>query len=40
VPEEMKDTKLESFADSKIRKPESYYISVGDVAKQIGWQGL
>ena len=39
VPEEMKGTKLESFADSKIRKPESYYITVGDVAKQIGWQG-
>jgi large subunit ribosomal protein L13 len=39
VPEEMKDTKLEIFADSKIRKPESYYITVGEVAKQIGWQG-
>ena len=39
VPEEMKNTKLESFADSKIRKPESYYITVGDVAKQIGWSG-
>jgi large subunit ribosomal protein L13 len=39
VPEEMKDTKLETFADSKIRKPESYYITVGEVAKQIGWQG-
>jgi large subunit ribosomal protein L13 len=40
VPEEMKSTKLESFADSKIRKPESYYVTVGEVAKQIGWQGL
>ncbi|HJS83452.1 MAG TPA: 50S ribosomal protein L13 [Nitrososphaera sp.] len=40
LPDEMKDTKLESFADSKIRKPESYYITVGEVAKQIGWQGL
>jgi large subunit ribosomal protein L13 len=40
LPEEMKSTKLESFADSKIRKPESYYITVGEVAKQIGWQGL
>jgi large subunit ribosomal protein L13 len=39
VPEEMKNTKLESFDDSKIRKPESYYITVGEVAKQIGWQG-
>jgi large subunit ribosomal protein L13 len=40
VPEEMKDTKLESFADSKIRKPESFYITIGDVAKQVGWHGL
>lgn len=40
VPEEMKSAKLESFADSKIRKPESYYITVGEVARQIGWQGL
>jgi large subunit ribosomal protein L13 len=39
LPEEMKKSKLESFADSKIRKPESYYITVGEVAKQIGWQG-
>ena len=39
LPEEMKNTKLESFADSKIRKPESYYITIGDVAKQIGWHG-
>ncbi len=39
LPEEMKNTKLESFADSKIRKPESFYITVGDVAKQIGWKG-
>ena len=35
----MKSTKLESFADSKIRKPESYYITVGEVARQIGWHG-
>lgn len=39
VPEEIKSAKMESFADSKIRKPESYYISVGEVAKQIGWKG-
>lgn len=38
VPEEMKGAKMESFADSKITKPESYYISMGDVAKQIGWK--
>ncbi|MGI0023577.1 MAG: 50S ribosomal protein L13 [Nitrososphaera sp.] len=39
VPEEMKNAKLESFADSKITKPESYYLTVGDIAKQIGWKG-
>ena len=39
VPEEMKTAKMESFADSKITKPEAYYISVGDIAKQIGWKG-
>jgi large subunit ribosomal protein L13 len=40
VPEEIKSSKMESFEDSKITKPESYYISVGDVAKQIGWKGI
>jgi large subunit ribosomal protein L13 len=39
IPEEMKSAKMESFADSKITKPESYYITIGDVAKQIGWKG-
>ena len=38
VPEEMKGAKMESFEDSKIRKPEAYYISVGEIAKQIGWK--
>lgn len=38
VPEEMKSVKMDSFADSKITKPESYYISVGEVAEQIGWR--
>lgn len=40
VPDEMKAAKMQSFEDSKIRKPEAYYISVGDVAKQIGWKGM
>ena len=40
VPEEMKNTKMQSFEDAKITKPESYYISMGDVAKQIGWKGV
>ncbi len=39
VPEDMKGTKMESFEDSKITKPESYYISIAEVAKQIGWKG-
>ena len=39
VPEGMKGAKMESFADSRITKPESYYISIGEVAKQIGWKG-
>lgn len=40
VPEEMKNAKMQSFDDSKITKPESYYISMGDVARQIGWKGV
>lgn len=39
VPEQFKTVKLESFEDTKITKPSSYYISMGDVAKQIGWSG-
>ena len=39
VPEEMKSAKMESFSDSKITKPEAYYISVGEIAKHIGWKG-
>jgi large subunit ribosomal protein L13 len=39
VPEAMKGTKMETFDDSKITKPESYYISIAEVAKQIGWKG-
>ena len=39
VPEGMKSAKMESFDDSKITKPESYYVSIAEVAKQIGWKG-
>ena len=39
IPEELKNIEPESFNDSKIKKPASYYITVGDVAKQIGWKG-
>jgi large subunit ribosomal protein L13 len=40
VPPELKDTKMETFENSKIRKPQSYYLSLGDVAKEIGWSGV
>lgn len=40
VPEEMKTAKMQSFEDSKITRPEANYISMGDVAKQIGWKGV
>ena len=40
IPPELKNRKLETFEDSKIRKPSSYYISLGELAKQIGWNGL
>ncbi len=39
VPEDMRGANTKSFDDSKITKPESYYISIGEVAKQIGWKG-
>jgi hypothetical protein len=31
---------MESFNYSKVTKPSSQYITVGDVAKQIGWKGV
>lgn len=39
VPEEMRSANTESFSDSKITRPEAYYISVGEIARQIGWNG-
>jgi large subunit ribosomal protein L13 len=39
VPPELKDAKMEIFKNSKIRKPQSYYLTLGDVAKEIGWSG-
>jgi len=39
VPDQFKDSRLEVFEDSKITKPASYYITIGDVAKEIGWRG-
>jgi large subunit ribosomal protein L13 len=40
VPPELKDATMETFKNSKIRKPQSYYLSLGDVAKEIGWSGV
>jgi large subunit ribosomal protein L13 len=40
IPPELKNTKLETFEDSKIRKPSSYFITLGELSKQIGWNGL
>jgi large subunit ribosomal protein L13 len=40
IPPALKNTKLETFDDSKIRKPPSYFITLAELAKQIGWNGL
>ena len=39
IPEYLKNTEMEYYNDSKITKPSSYYITVGEVAKEIGWSG-
>jgi large subunit ribosomal protein L13 len=40
VPDELKNSTMQTFDDAKITKQESFYISMGDVAKQIGWKGV
>jgi large subunit ribosomal protein L13 len=40
IPEELKNKKAEIFEDAKITRAPSKYISVGEVAKQIGWNGV
>lgn len=40
IPDQFMNKKTESFEDSKITRPPAKYISVGDVAKQIGWKGV
>ena len=40
IPNQFMNKKTESFEDSKITRPPAKYISVGDVAKQIGWKGV
>jgi len=39
IPDQLKNSTMESFEDSKITKPVSYYITLGDLAKEIGWSG-
>jgi large subunit ribosomal protein L13 len=40
IPTEFQRSKeIKIFDDAKITKTESYYITIGDVAKQIGWKG-
>ena len=31
---------MKTFDDAKITRQESFYISMSDVAKQIGWKGV
>lgn len=40
VPEELRNKKAEFIQDAKITRPPSKYISVGDVAREIGWHGV
>ena len=39
IPEDLKNSTIKTFDDTKITKQESFYISMGEVAKQIGWKG-
>jgi large subunit ribosomal protein L13 len=39
IPESLKNSEMRYYDDSKITKPSSYYITVGEVAKEIGWSG-
>jgi large subunit ribosomal protein L13 len=39
VPTELSSKEIKIFDDAKITKSESYYITIGDIAKQIGWKG-
>jgi large subunit ribosomal protein L13 len=40
IPEKLKKTKFEIYDDCKITKSSSYYITMGEVAKEIGWKGV
>jgi len=40
VPPELRESKAEKFESSLIRRPHSYYSTLGEIAKQIGWNGM
>ncbi len=40
IPDELKNSTMKTFDDTKITRQESFYISMSDVAKQIGWKGV
>lgn len=40
TPDQLRNMKTESFEDAKITRSPSRYISVGEVARQIGWKGV
>jgi large subunit ribosomal protein L13 len=39
IPNELGSKDIKIFDDTKITKSESYYMTIGDVAKEIGWKG-
>ena len=39
MPAEFESNEIKKFDDTKITKAESYYITIGEIAKQIGWKG-
>jgi len=39
TPEELKNSTMKTFEHTKITRQQSFYISMADVAKQIGWKG-
>jgi large subunit ribosomal protein L13 len=40
TPDQLRNMKTESFEDAKITRSPSRYISIGEVASQIGWKGI
>ena len=40
TPDQLRNMKTESFEDAKITRSPSQYISIGEVARQIGWKGI